>query len=51
MEEWRKQLEAIKAELDAKHDEAKSKSYRWGRITTIGAVCFVLGMIIGNMLA
>lgn len=46
MEDWRKQLEEIKAELDAKHEEAKAKSYSWGRITTIGTACFV-----GNMLA
>ena len=50
MEEWKKRFKEFKAELDAKHDEAKAKSYSWGRITTIGAVCFIVGMIVGNML-
>lgn len=51
MQDWKKELEKIKAELDAKHDAAKAKSYSWGRITTIGMVCFVVGAIVGNMLA
>lgn len=51
MQDWKKELEKIEAELDAKHEEAKAKPYSWGRITTIGTVCFVLGAIIGNMLA
>lgn len=30
MEDWKKQLEKIKAELDVKHDEGKAKSYSRG---------------------
>lgn len=51
MKDLKKELERVKAELEAKHEEAKAKPYSWGRITTVGAVCFVVGMIVGNMLA
>lgn len=51
MNKWEKEIERLKAELEAKHEEAKAKSYSWGRITTVGTVCFIIGMIVGNMLA
>lgn len=51
MNKLEKEIERLKAELEAKHEEAKAKSYSWGRITTVGTVCFIIGMIVGNMLA
>lgn len=51
MNDWRKELEKLKEQMDAKHEAAKAKPYSWGRITTVGTACFVLGMIVGNLLA
>lgn len=51
MDELEKEIERLKELLNEKHEEAKAKSYSWGRITTVGTICFVIGLIIGNMLA
>lgn len=51
MEELKKEIQQLKDQLEEKHQEAKMKSYSWGRITTVGTVCFILGLIVGNMLS